>query len=177
MMPSMEATRSIFVVTGASGVGKTTTVRALEARGVPGVAFWYFDDIGVPDVETMRREHGSPEGWQADATRQWIARLAQADADVVHVLDGQVRPSAVLEAAKAHPHVRVQMILFDCTSEVRTVRLTARGQPEAANEHMNRWGAYLLGQAHALGMPVIDTSELDVDAAVDACMPRIRSAT
>jgi hypothetical protein len=93
--------RHILVVTGASGAGKTTTVNALDARGVPGVRCFFFDSIGVPSVEVMERDFGSGEQWQAFATGEWIARLGALPDDVrVAVLDGQTRPSFVFGAAR-----------------------------------------------------------------------------
>jgi type II secretory pathway predicted ATPase ExeA len=53
---------AILVVTGASGSGKTTTVRALEARALPGVRCYYFDAVGVPAAGALEREFGSPGG-------------------------------------------------------------------------------------------------------------------
>ncbi len=51
----------IVVVTGASGVGKTTLVHALEAQNVPGVRCYYFDSIGVldPKDSCLRRVRGN----------------------------------------------------------------------------------------------------------------------
>ena len=97
----------IIVVTGASGSGKTATVRALAARELPGVHCHYFDAIGVPSNEDMRREFGSPEQWQAITTRRWLDRLSVDGSDTeVHVLEGQTRPSFVRDAAE---HVRIGM--------------------------------------------------------------------
>ena len=53
---------------GASGSGKTATVRALAARDLPGVRCHYFDEVGVPRLEDMSRDFGSPERWQAITT-------------------------------------------------------------------------------------------------------------
>jgi len=62
-------TPGILVVTGASGSGKTATVRALEARALSGIRCYYFDAVGVPSAE----DRGSgPDGWQAVTTREWI---------------------------------------------------------------------------------------------------------
>src|SRR5262245_34469603 len=49
---SAMSTPGILVVTGASGSGKTATVRALEARALPGVRCYYFDAVGVPAAES-----------------------------------------------------------------------------------------------------------------------------
>src|SRR5678816_270370 len=95
---------SIIVVTGASGAGKIVAVSALEARDVPGVQCFYFDSIGIPTADVMERDHGGPEGWQAWATNQWLARLAALGSGVrVAVLDAQTRPSTVF-AAVSYTH-------------------------------------------------------------------------
>lgn len=46
----------VLVVTGASGSGETATIRALDARAVPGVQCFYFDAIGIPTAEFTERE-------------------------------------------------------------------------------------------------------------------------
>ena len=160
----------ILVVTGASGSGKTTTVRALEGRALPGVRCYYFDAVGVPAAEAMERESGSPESWQAITTRMWVDRLA-ADPDRVdvYVLDGQTRPSFVRDAVERVDTAMVQIVLLDCTTDVRHARLAGpRGQPELSNPRMDCWAAYLRGQADALDLSVIDTTHIGIDATVDA---------
>jgi hypothetical protein len=157
-------------VTGASGSGKTATVRALAAREKPGVRCHYFDEIGVPPVEDMYRDFASPERWQAIATERWLNRLsAERDDADVHVLEGQTRPSFVREAAERARVALVRIVLLDCEASVRHKRLVElRGQPELSNTKMDCWAAYLRGQADALNLPVIDTTRLDIDAAADA---------
>ena len=156
----------VLVVTGASGAGKTTLVRAVEARGVAGASFHYFDSIGVPSVERMSAEFGSPVDWQLAMTDRWIERLAAGTGGLA-VLDGQVRPSVVREAFARH-HVDGHVVLIDCTHAVREARLRdSRRQPELNTEDMARWAAYLRGQADALGLPVLDTTTLNVAAAAD----------
>ena len=161
---------SILVVTGASGAGKTATVGALQARGLPGVRCFHFDSIGVAPLDVMERDHGGPERWQAWATEQWLERLARLGDDVrVAVLDAQTRPTTVLAAQGTGTLWRPQVVLLDCSPEVRAKRLRGpRGQPELATAHMDSWAAYLRGQADALALPVIDTSEMTIaDAARD----------
>jgi len=65
------------------------------------------------------------------------------------------------------------MCAIDCTREVRKARLVARGQPELATDDMHAWAAYLRGQAHALGLPVIDTSGLGIEQATDALLAAV----
>ena len=46
--------------------------------------------------------------------------------------------------------------------------IQARGHPEPAAARTDAWAAYLRGQADALDLPVIDTSELTVAETADA---------
>jgi hypothetical protein len=163
-------TPAIIVVTGASGSGKTATVRALEARDLPGVRCHYFDTVGVPPIDNMYRDFGSPEQWQAITTQRWLDRMSAdpGNADV-HVLEGQTRPSFVRDAAERARISLVRLVLLDCVASVRHTRLAGlRGQPELSNPQMDCWAAYLRGQADALNLPVIDTTRLGIDAAADA---------
>jgi energy-coupling factor transporter ATP-binding protein EcfA2 len=159
---------AVLVVTGASGAGKTTLVRALQATAAPGIACHYFDSIGVPSVEEMIRDHGSGEGWQRAMTHVWMQRLRDGGPDVrVAVLDAQTRPSFVREAFAAAGIRRGGIVLVDCLPEVRRARLVEeRGQPELATAEMDMWSAYLRGQADALGLPVLDTTGVTVEAGV-----------
>ena len=159
---------SIVVVTGASGAGKTATVEALHARRLEGVRCFHFDSIGVPTVEVMQRDHGGPERWQAWATHEWLARLADlGDGARVAVLDAQTRPSTVFAAPGAGAVWRAQVVLVDCLPEVRAARLLRRGQGDLATARMDSWAAYLRGQAAALALPIIETSGLTVAEAAD----------
>ena len=168
-MRSRVAQGTILVVTGASGAGKTAAVRALEARAVPGVRCFYFDSIGVPTPDVMQRDYGGGEQWQASATAEWLARLSDLPEDVcVAVLDGQTRPSFVFRDARRAASRTLNVVLLDCTSDVRAGRLHGpRQQPELANSQMDQWAAYLRGQADALNLAVIDTSSLTVSESAD----------
>ena len=161
----------IVVVTGASGAGKTTAVHALDARTVPGLQCFFFDSIGVPTLDEMRRDYGGGEQWQAWATEQWLRDLDRLDPAIrVAVLDGQTRPSYIAAAATALRR-RVHTVLLDCDRTERERRLiTSRRQPELATTDMAAWAAYLRGQADALGLPVLDTSRLTPDAVADRLM-------
>jgi ABC-type nitrate/sulfonate/bicarbonate transport system substrate-binding protein len=151
---------TVVAVTGASGAGKTTLVRALARERLPGVGCYEFDSVGVPTLDEMAARHGGPERWQRDTTTAWMRRLA-ANADGVRaaVLDGQVRLTFLRDAFAAAGVTSGHIVLVDCAPEVRRARLGgARGQPELATPEMDAWAAYLRGQADALGVPVLDTT-------------------
>jgi hypothetical protein len=160
---------SIVVVTGASGAGKTAAVASLEARELPGVQCFYFDSIGVPTAQAMDRDHGGPERWQAWATHQWLDRLAALGSSVrVAVLDAQTRPSTVFASPGAGRSWSANVVLFDCSSAVRAARLRwLREQPELVTARMDSWAADLRGQADALGLPIVDTTDLTIAEATD----------
>jgi hypothetical protein len=154
------------VLTGASGAGKTTLVQALEGADLPGVGCYYFDSVGVPSTAEMIARHGGPEQWQRDTALAWMRRLAaNVDGVRVAVLDGQVRPTFLREAfAQAGVEAGI-IILVDCSPAERRARLHGpRAQPEIATPEMDAWAAYLRGQADALGLPVLDTSDASVAA-------------
>lgn len=166
---------ALLVVTGASGAGKTTLVRALQARGMAGVGCYFFDEIGVPSPEEMERVYGGGAQWQAAATEAWIGRLARnQDGVAAAVLDAQVAPSLVQAALARHPVCHARVVLVDGGYDERNVRLRGpRGQPELATADMDRWAAYLRGQADALGLPVIDTTEQAIEHAVSSLATRV----
>lgn len=61
----------------------------------------------------------------------------------------------------------VQIVLVDCEPVKRNERLRVeRGQPELCNPQMDCWAAYLRGQADALNLSIINTSEEPVEKSV-----------
>jgi len=164
---------AILVVTGASGVGKTTLVRALEARGLPGISCHYFDSIGVPSPEVMERDFGGGAAWQEQTTRTWIVRLSSRS-ERVAVLEGQTRPSFVRAAFRDAGIRKGAIVLIDCAPGTRNSRLQGpRGQAELISAQMDAWAAYLRGQAHALDLPIIDTTSLTPALALDELVQHV----
>jgi RNase adaptor protein for sRNA GlmZ degradation len=159
------AHRLVFV-TGASGVGKTSTLRMLEHRRSDFI-FRSFDSIGVPLLEEMIKECGTGEEWQRRKTIEWIRRIKAEDLDLAPVIiDGQARQSFVDEGCRLAALHRYRTILFDCEDRVREKRLIARGHPELANSEMASWASYLREQASKRGDPVVNTTALTIaDAA------------
>ncbi len=163
------------MVTGASGAGKTTLVRALETRALAGVSCHYLDALGIPSAEVMERDYGGGAAWQEATTRIWIERLSSLT-NRVAVLDGQTRPSAVRAAFRDAGLDHGAIVLIDCAGGERYRRLAGpRGQPELASEEMDTWAAYLRGQADALDLPIIDTTSLTPEAALDQLVALVQS--
>ena len=173
----MSSEVAILAVVGASGVGKTTALRALTERCLPAVGCYHFDSIGVPSPEAMHREFGSPENWQAAMTDRWIERLAANEDRVdVAVLEGQTRPSFLNAAFVRCGLQRSDIVLLDCSPDVRSARLHGpRAQPELATPRMDAWAAYLRGQADALGIAVYDTTGMEPATVADALTTHIET--
>lgn len=147
---------TLYFVIGASGSGKTTAVQALNQAEIT-VA--YFDSIGVPTVEAMIKDFGSPEGWQRDKTLEWVKTIKErylAQSSVV--LDGQTRPQYIHEACQQQGIKNYEIILFDCLDSVRKTRLEKRGQPELFNEQMSQWAAYL--RKVCQGYTILDNTDM-----------------
>ncbi|MEF0944206.1 AAA family ATPase [Rhizobium sp. BR 362] len=158
----------LIVLTGASGSGKTAIADAIAERYTHDFAVYRFDNIGVPPVDVMMRDHGSPEAWQRDKTIEWMANLAKVAQSGKPVLfEGQMRISFIAEAAAAADIADYKLLLVDCDNSTRTERLAVgRGQPELANKDMMNWAAYLRGEAVQHGCEIFDTSQLSLDQCV-----------
>jgi len=153
----------LFVI-GASGAGKTAAVQALEQQQLSGVGCYHFDSIGVPSVQVMEQEWGGGERWQEQTTTHWIDRLAaNPDRVEIAVLEGQTRPSFIQPSIQRLGVRRARILLLDCEPAIRGARLAGpRAQPELSNERMDAWAAYLRGQADALELPVLDSTNRSI---------------
>jgi hypothetical protein len=56
----------------------SSLVRGLEERSLPGVSCHYFDSIGVPSPETMKRDFGGRTAWQEAAELAYLVNALQA---------------------------------------------------------------------------------------------------
>ncbi|MGY5812299.1 hypothetical protein ACXHXG_31925 [Rhizobium sp. LEGMi198b] len=166
----------LIILTGASGSGKTAIADAIAERYPDEFAIYRFDSIGVPTMDAMIRDHGSPEAWQRDKTIEWMARLAKVAHNGKPVLfEGQMRISFIAEAAAAANVDSYRLLLVDCNDTTRARRLTVgRRQPELADQNMMDWAAYLRGEAVQHGCEIFDTSQLSLGQCVAHVLERLR---
>ena len=161
--------KKLFIVNGASGVGKTTAVKNVRKNNPEGIEFLFFDKIGVPSTEEMNEKFGGPEEWQRQATQTWIKKikdevLKSKDA----VLDGQIRPGFIDEACKKENITNYEVILFDCSDGERTKRLIDRGQGNLANEGMMNWAKYLIKESILRKYTIVDNTDFTQEQSANA---------
>ena len=155
------------IVTGVTGVGKTTIGRALALR--LGWQFHDADDLHSPEnVERMGR--GEPLN---DALRQpWLTRVRA-------VIERAIRDRAPVVIACSALKDRYRRLLSDGLPGVRFVFLTA--PPEVLRERIAaRRGHFvspaLLGSQLEELEPPVDAITVDARLDVDAIVDRIRDA-
>ncbi len=158
----------LVILTGASGSGKTTIANRIALRSARDIEVHSFDSAGVPPHDQMIAEHGSAERWQRVLTFQWFSRLAAMREKQSRILlEGQMRPSVVAEAAKAHGIDEYSLILLDCDDATRSRRLRlGRAQPDLDNPTMKNWAKHLRDEAREGGYEIIDTSYLPLAGCV-----------
>jgi hypothetical protein len=173
------------VLTGASGTGKTTIAGSVEKLGLTNCEVHFFDSIGVPSVEQMRKEYGpgyEPGGtWQRAMTLRWMRRIRTIlDCGTSVLFEGQMRISFIREAL-AHKGTLAEsqissarILLLDCNDITRAERLKVhRLQPDLANSDMMNWARYLRDEAHAAQIRVLDTGRLSVAKCVDVIVAHL----
>lgn len=157
---------ALYFLTGSSGSGKTTLLKAVVKSIYPSLLTYHFDDLDVPNLQEMNTKFGDSAEWQAHNARAWIRKVAQLEGANLVVLDGQARPTVILEAARQEGLSAVHVTLIDCSHEERRRRLLEeRAQPELDKLDMYAWAAYLRGQADVLGLEIIDTTDMDLTEA------------
>jgi dephospho-CoA kinase len=151
---------AILVLTGASGAGKTSLILKLNELAIPGVTGINCDRVKLEIDDTL-----APADRQAEKLRYWISHLSQPETGIeLAVLDTQIRPHVAMKVLNQAAVDHVQIVLVDCEPVKRNERLRMeRGQPELANPQMDCWAAYLRGQADALKLSIIHTSNGDLD--------------
>ncbi len=153
----------IYFVIGASGSGKTTTLKHFEKTIPPHCTLLHFDNIGVPPFEEMEKEYGSIEEWQKIKTIDWVKKIAEENLSSSNVIfDAQIRPSFIKEACDLYG-VDYKVVLFDCSDAERIKRLISRGHPELADENMMNWAAFLRKECEKHHHKIINNTHITID--------------
>jgi dephospho-CoA kinase len=159
---------AIVVLTGASGAGKTTLLLKLEQLAIDGV-----DCINCDRVKVDVPISADQSDYQAAILKHWLTEIDERHPEVA-VLDTQIRPHKARQVLQQMGMKTAEIILVDCDPAKRNARLRGeRGQPELATAQMDCWAAYLRGQADAIGLPIIDTSEDDVDRSLAELLSQV----
>jgi hypothetical protein len=156
---------NIIFLTGASGSGKTSILKALELSSSHStIEFLHFDSIGVPSIEEMIQTYGTTSAWQKAMTYHWVKKLLTnyLDKEIIF-FEGQVNLDFIISAFSGFNHHQYKIILVDCDDKVRHERLhQERNQPELVNDNMDNWSNYLRNQAIEKNVPILDTTLLTI---------------
>lgn len=162
--------KTLYFITGASGVGKTTLVDLLKTKykSKPW-SFHHFDEIGVPSIQEMTKEFGSPSLWQKAKAEEWIQRLILTKGGEKVFLEGQVNLQFIREGFRKHNFENYQIILIDCTDKEMERRLVhLRKQPELYDPDMKNWLKFLRQQAAKFHSTIIENSDLSKEELLNA---------
>ncbi len=152
----------IFIITGASGVGKTSLVENLESELKNDTyRFYKFDSIGVPSLKEMIDKFGSATNWQKAKTIEWIDKLIGINDNKSIIFEGQMRLDFIIKRFKFHNFENYKFVLLHCSNKKMKKRLIEkRKQPELVNKDMYNWLKFLREKAIETNIEIIDTSNL-----------------
>lgn len=158
-----------LIMTGASGVGKTTTARTIR-RLHPELSVFLNEELERP-TEAFMTSIGPTDGaggpFQRGFALYSLPQLGRTRTDEQPViLDCQCRIAFLQEAISKYQIPDTQIILVECDDATRDARLHGRGSPELAHEQMRGWSRYLHQEAVDAGLVILDTSFLSLDQSV-----------
>ena len=155
------------ILTGASGVGKTSIAQKIEDQH-PEITVYQGDRIGLPSEEVMAT-YGPAEGpggpLQRGFALYWIGQIAPSLASGRPVLlEAQCRLAFLREALQRHGIVHARVILVECDDGTRDARLMhERLQPELANQDMRNWSRFLHQEAVEAGYEILNTTDMPLE--------------
>jgi hypothetical protein len=123
----------LFLLTGASGSGKSATLPSLRAA-LPTMDWRDFDAFGVPSP--------CPRQWRPQTTERWIkvALENQRQSKNTGIAGGAIMGEIL--ACTSVPYIdKIHVALLDCHDAVRLDRLGKR-ETHGATQEMLSWGAW-----------------------------------
>ena len=149
-----------IIMTGASGVGKTTIARTIR-QSHPGISVFLDEELERPS-EAFMESIGPTEGpggpFQRGFALYSLPQLAELrENGKPLLLDCQCRIAFLEEAIAAARITDTRIVLVECDDPTRDARLHGRGSPELAHAQMRNWSRYLHREAVEAGLAILDT--------------------
>jgi GNAT superfamily N-acetyltransferase len=127
----------IYFVIGTSGSGKTACRERLK-KCLPNCDIHNFDDIGVPA--------GADKQWRQETTERWVKQLAEQPLSQ-SILLGQMTPGEIIACPSSSLLEAINIIVLDCSDEVRVKRLQSRPNFIVNQDTLN-WASWLRMHCH-----------------------------
>lgn len=124
--------KNVYIVSGASGSGKTSIIPDLKKQLGNSFSLYDFDDIGVPKTPDKK--------WRQKSTELWLQKILQQGNEAC--LLGQVVLGEILSCPSAKYMDRVKFCLLDVFDYERILRLKQRNT-HGVDQHMLNWAAWL----------------------------------
>lgn len=123
----------LFLVTGASGSGKTACLEKLRGLTLD-IAWFDFDDVGVPD--------DADKIWRQRTAEYWVQKAIDLQSKGQSMgLNGNVTYGEILACPSSIKINRIEACLLDCHDVTRVDRLRRRGT-YGATQDMLCWAAW-----------------------------------
>lgn len=144
----------LFIVTGASGVGKTTVIK--ELRGL-------LPDVDIFDIDSIHQFVG--DDWNK-IQNIWL-RVARniAESGRISIICGTMMPWDVEKCEDYQYFKGIYYLNLHCDDETRELRLRARNWSEEMIQDHKSFAKWLLenaDKAYIPPMPTVDTSKTGV---------------
>ena len=156
--------KKLIFILGASGSGKTTNLKKIEAKYPNKYYFCYFDQPGVPSEQEVKEKYGDWNMWGIQRTNEWVKRIKdEYIEDRVTLFDVHTQPVNIENACKEFGIIDYNVILLDCSDDERKRRLTQRNQPHLITDSLLTWAQVLRDEGAKKNYIVIDNTKLELE--------------
>lgn len=165
----------ILAIIGASGVGKTATLKTLAQNLLPDspVRIFHFDDIGMPNWDELE----DTKKWQEETTLEWVDRLVKIalEEKVAVLFEGSTEARFLIKGFAQHNFTEYKVLLFDCSVETMKKRLSQRGQSEIFTQDMINWLHYLREDSEKRKVEIIQTDHATLEELGQTLLEKIHA--